>query len=388
MSSATPAVPEYPTVTIFVRHSEKCPHRDETYKKCQCPKHLRWTYRDGQIRRSARTRTWSIAVQRQREVEDKLLSAARPDDVKIVKADSRDMQRTVELFLANRRAEGAGAETLSKYVRELNRFVEFMAKRNKFYPGEIDLELLIEYRATWDAIYPASITRSLVQMRLNTLLEFAVQNGDLRVVPKMSRIKVHREPTLPLVEDQYPTLLRAVATMRVTDSIPTAKRLAVIKLMRGAGPSITDAIMMRRDSLRWEAKKGNYQLTYIRKKTKVRVSVPVPKELGDELIEAGKLSDSLTYLFQIKGSEGTGRGSKRRWVDFFAKAFEEAGQAGGHSHQLRDTYAVGLLLKGVALEDVSKALGHKSVLVTEKFYSPWVTARQNRLDEKIMASWV
>jgi len=326
-------------------------------------------------------------VEAQIKVTNQLLAAARPDAVKVQADDARDMRRTVDLFLANRRAEGAGKETMSKYARELERFVVFMGKRNKFFPSEVDRELLIEYRDSWDAIYPASITRSLVLMRLNTLLAFCVQMGDLRVVPKLSKIKVHREPTQPLVDGQYPALLKAVEAMGVTDSIPTAKRLAVVKLMRWAGPSITDAIMMRRDSLKWVPKQNEYQLTYIRIKTKVRVSFPIPKSLGDELIEAGKLSDSPTYLFQMKHEEGTGRGSKRRWVDFFAAAFVKAGQPGGHSHQLRDTFAVGLLLKEVALEDVSKALGHKSIVVTEKYYSPWIVARQNRLDDKIRASW-
>jgi len=388
MSAASVSVPSIPAVTIFVRHSEECPFRgEETYKRCRCPKHLYWFANGRRFRQSAKTRTWSIAEQAKRDIEDKLAAINRPDEIKVVKENALDMPEVVNLFLTDRRSQGAGAETMSKYVRELNRFVDFMAKRNKFFPAEIDLALLIEYRDTWDAVYAASITRSLVQMRLNTLLDFCVQLGGLRFVPKLSRIKVRREPTMPLMDGQYASLLKTVATMKISDSIPTTKRLAVIKLMRGAGPAITDAIMMRRDSLRWEPKNGCYRLSYIRVKTKARVVLPIPKALGDELMDAGKLSDSPPYLFQDKGTEGVSVGSKRRWVDFFAKAFEEAGQSGGHSHQLRDTFAVDLLVKGVALEDVAKALGHSSIKTTEKYYAPWIVARQNRLDEKIMATW-
>ena len=39
---------------------------------------------------------------------------------------------------------------------------------------------------------------------------------------------------------------------------------------------------------------------------------------------------------------------------------------GGHPHQLRDTFAVGLLEQGVPLEEVSKLLGHESIKTTEK----------------------
>jgi integrase len=54
----------------------------------------------------------------------------------------------------------------------------------------------------------------------------------------------------------------------------------------------------------------------------------------------------------------------------------------------RDTFAVGLLLAGVPIEQVSKLLGHKSIKVTEKHYSPWVMARQEQLEQSVQKSWV
>jgi len=51
-----------------------------------------------------------------------------------------------------------------------------------------------------------------------------------------------------------------------------------------------------------------------------------------------------------------------------------------HTHMLRDTFAVELLLEGVPLEEVSKLLTHTSVAVTEKHYSPWVKARREKLE--------
>lgn len=58
------------------------------------------------------------------------------------------------------------------------------------------------------------------------------------------------------------------------------------------------------------------------------------------------------------------------------------------SHRLRDTFAVEMLNAGSPLEDVSKALGHKSIHVTEKSYGPWVKGRQARLDKQVMKAWV
>jgi integrase/recombinase XerD len=56
----------------------------------------------------------------------------------------------------------------------------------------------------------------------------------------------------------------------------------------------------------------------------------------------------------------------------------------GHSHRFRDTYAVDLLQAGVSLENVSTLLGHRSIRITERHYSPWVKTRQDALDRELL----
>lgn len=48
-------------------------------------------------------------------------------------------------------------------------------------------------------------------------------------------------------------------------------------------------------------------------------------------------------------------------------------------HRLRDSFAVELLLRWVAMQDVSTLLGHSSVQTTERYYAPWNRSRRDRL---------
>jgi hypothetical protein len=73
----------------------------------------------------------------------------------------------------------------------------------------------------------------------------------------------------------------------------------------------------------------------------------------------------------------------------YAKLFlERDGQSKpAHLHMLRDTFAVEYLLAGMPLEEVSRLLGHSSVLITQKHYAPWVLQRQQPLAASQRVAW-
>ncbi len=86
--------------------------------------------------------------------------------------------------------------------------------------------------------------------------------------------------------------------------------------------------------------------------------------------------------------------AKRGWVRSLALLFKNVALKNPdgtlkrcHSHMFRDTFAVELLLAGVPIDQVSILLGHSSVKVTEKHYSPFVKARQEQLAQSARMAW-
>lgn len=83
---------------------------------------------------------------------------------------------------------------------------------------------------------------------------------------------------------------------------------------------------------------------------------------------------------------GLAKSTVADWQRSLAKVFKLAG-IDGHAHRFRNTFSVNLLQAGVPLETVSILLGHSSLKVTERHYSPWVKSRQIKLEESIEKAW-
>jgi len=389
MNVRTVSIAAIPSVSIFVRHKTNCPRsQDEFYKGCKCSKHLRWSHGGKQHRLAARTRSWSIAEERRREIEGQFRTAdpTKPIEALKIQAEFRPtIEGAVHLFLSDKQSQGLDHTAHKKHVRELGRLTEFMTKRSKFFPHEIGLADLTAFRAGWVKHYASSLTRSKVQERLRGFLRYAFNAKMIDHIPQLSPIKVTEPPTLPLTERQFAELLEVIPTE--FKSPVRVKRLnALIRLMRHSGLAIQDAVTLERGEIQRDTKKGIYRVVTSRQKTGVHVSVPLPPDVATEVIAVMELSGHPQYIFWNR-LDGKPKAAVDVWERAFKRAFREAGMPNGHSHQLRDTFAVGLLQKGIPMEEVSKLLGHTSIRTTEKSYAPWVTARQDRLDNLVIGTF-
>jgi integrase/recombinase XerD len=93
----TISVSSVPLITIFVRHSADCDHSDDNfYKRCKCRKSLRYFHNGKQRMVSAKTRSWGLAEEAKRKLEDKFVGANldQPVGDVSIKAEVKNDYRT------------------------------------------------------------------------------------------------------------------------------------------------------------------------------------------------------------------------------------------------------------------------------------------------------
>lgn len=365
-----------PVITIFVRHNPACKHKGKAFHKgCDCPKHFRW-YADGkQHFRSAGVRTWAEAERQKRELEAQLSGEAP------LQKETTTIRGAVEVFIQGREVQGISRGVVGKYRNELDRFVTF-AETKGVYAFPVTLPLLIKYRATWAALYPSTFTQASVQKRLRAFLNFCKESEYQSNVPKMEAVQITEPPTMPLTDEEYTRLLEAIPAEFNGSG---ARVRAVIQLMRWSGLAVRDAVTLKSGQL-LESSKGTYSILGKRQKTGVHVFVPIPADTAKEILAAHSCGD---YFFW-DSKKCTAATVAQKMSLLISRAFDAAkivSEGNMVSHRLRDTFAVDLLQKGVPLEDVSKLLGHDSIVTTETHYAKWVQGRQDRLTNIVTATW-
>jgi integrase/recombinase XerD len=367
---------EAPLITIFVRHSADCKYLgDEFCKRCNCRKHLRWSQNGKQYRRKSGSRTWVGAEIAKRELENQL--AGRDPEAK---QEGLLLSVAIETFAANKEAQGIKSRVLAMYTRELKRLRDFSERRGLMtVKRALTIDNLIALRTTWNTIYKSSNSRAVVQKHINHFLRFCYNAAWIDRIPKLSPIKIDAPATEPLTEAEYAKILKKA----------TGRTRTLIELMRGSGLAVRDASTLKRTDLCFDKEKDMYKIIRERVKTGEPLYIPIKKELAEELLKV--LNGNPVYVFWNKQkADASEYRHAGHMGELIAKAFADAGVfSDGHmvSHRLRATFAVDLLQKGVPLEHVSKLLGHRSVVTTERHYARWIKGRQDRLDTLVSATW-
>ena len=208
----------------------------------------------------------------------------------------------------------------------------------------------------------------------------------------LGKIKVVQIPTDYFPPDEFERIIAATSIRRGErgggDVKANQTRLRTMTLlMRWSGLRIRDAVTLERHRLH-----GDSLLLY-QAKTGIPVYVPLPPHVMESLenISPGPKPNPRYFFWSGNGDP---KSAVADWQRSYRRLFKSADiqTADGerkrcHPHMFRDTFAVEMLLAGVPIDQVSLLLGHASVKITEKSYSPFVKARQVQLQESVRNAW-
>ncbi len=250
--------------------------------------------------------------------------------------------------------------------------------------AEFDLETLSRFRSTWKDGARSS-AKKLERLRAFFRFCHDRQWTESNAAMKLKSPRIDTAPTMPLSHEEMVAILATCDRWRVT-APPSAKLGAhrlrtLVLLMRYTGLRISDAVSLTMDRV-----DGNKIFLYTAK-TGVAVSTIVPNSVAAALAATPRITDTRYFLSGQGKRETVTCDYQEKIKTIFDQAGIVKGLSNSVSHRLRDTFAVELLLAGVPIERVSILLGHQSVKITEKHYSPWTRSRQAQIEADLTAAW-
>jgi site-specific recombinase XerD len=402
-----PARPTTTTISVLTRHSRTCPKRKDRYwRRCNCRKAL-YIYENGHDQIiSARTRSWEQAerfartLQEERDpaaIEVRRIREREAAKEAVATAKNITVESALTQYVASLKAATTGTRRVhTVFERKVNAWV---LQKGIVYLGDVTPALLDEWRGKWSKTAEekydqmGDTTQSLFQTRLKGFFEWAARTRLISDDPAaaLRHIAKSKKRTQPLTPQQFSELLAAIkpfcatATGQVRGYAKEFK--ALFLLQRWIGLRISDALLLPRTGV------ANGRLTLRTQKTGAKVDVRLPTCVIEALGDLSPDRDGFRPKYYFWSSALADSSMAIKWDRFIMQlngflhfVDEEHHPMKFHSHMLRDTFAVELLLDGMAIQDVSRLLTHDSIATTERYYGRWVKARRDRLEEQLVES--
>lgn len=399
------------TVKVITRHCEVCreehPDWGQSKHECACRKYL-YIYKDGKDRViSAKTRSFDKAEALAKElrhfhdpVQKELREIEQREAAKLAAEAAAQAAKRLTIVQATDRwlnAQKGSEQGTSRHRRRVVSRIQSWAQDNNIETvADVTADNLDKWRGNWnpDAEKPYDrmelTTQSRFQKSLKSVFRYVTELGYLEKDPAagLKHIKAEDKHAQPLSEIQFASLIGAIglfcgATTSASCSSLASEFDALFFFQRYSGLRIGDAVAFPRSGL-----VGN-RITLTTQKTNTLIKDRIiPDIVANKLaaLSENRPGFQKSHFFWFSGASHV-ESLVSRWEHKIGKlsdvlSFEdESGKPMRfHTHMLRYTYAVSLLLQGMSLEDVSKLLTHESIKTTEKVYAPWVKSRRERLE--------
>jgi len=406
-----------PILSVYTRHSADCKYAsNRLFRRCSCPKWIGGRVDHKRFRKSAGTRHWDIAEEYRLFLEEawtKELSPFSPSPESERKqvyeplADQKPapfeeaaplkpakprvtIETAVEAYMADACSRELRPSTISKHETTFRKqFLVWTRAQELKYLDDIDLDALLTFRSTWK---DEGISKQKKQERLIGFFRECTKRSYISQNPAagMRKIKFAQIPTNYFTCEEFEQIIAATYICGDDNGyrvdVNRTRLRAITLLLRWGGLRIGDAVTLERSRLHEDS------ILLYQAKTGIPVYVPLPPHVIEALntVPSGLRPNPRYFFWSGNGEPKT---AVAHWQRSYRRLFKLINivkpdeKKRCHPHMFRDTFAVEMLLAGVPIDQVSLLLGHSSVKITERNYSPFVKARQIQLQESVRTAW-
>jgi integrase len=348
------------------RHQKKCPKYvpgtpfslDLSCKRCVY--HAFGTLNGKKVRQSLGTSDKQEAAQGLLKME---AEAKAPTKYTFVEAAER--------FSAERGNSGFAPKTMQRYRYSLERLAKFLAGKGVTQLRAITVDDLTDWKATWGD--QTDLGKQKEQERLKTFFRWCQKRKYIEEDPTegLTRVKATKGGKRErFTDEEIGRIFKAVD--EVYQEPRASKVRAFLLVLRYTALRIGDATNLQRSQLQGD----RLSLYTMKNGQPVRTVVP------PSVLDALKKIEPKGEFYFYSGADGTLETWKKKWSVILQPIYVKAGVK-FRSHAWRDTLVYKLLHAGVAIEIISRLLGHANVKMTWDHYSAWVPEMQERLETAV-----
>jgi len=383
------------TITLYKRHKATCSHKgDKNYRRCDCAVWFQTNGDGKQTRWSSKLSGWEAATKKARALEQQV------EDGGSLRTTAKTVKEAIEDFLKHKqtfitkRGRRIADDTFYRHELTLQKgpacLQDYCDQNGITLLKDIDLPQLDKWKIAWTV--GTAHARSSFQARVRNFFSFCHSRGMIATNPaeKLDKIPVKAGENIRALEPKEYELVLASIDKTTMTSENKARIKVLMHLQRWSGLSLVDAVCLSKDQLKQHD--GIFRVVLARQKTSTAINNVIPTWLGEELLVVK--NGNPEYFFW------SGMTTPEDAPSYFQKLYRKVFKASGitrkgkkgkdvlpSSHDFRHTFAIEHLKKGTDVRAVSKALGHSSVTITERYYGRWCKGQQVVLDDALTAGW-
>jgi integrase len=347
---------------MYRRHIGGCRAGSRKATDCGCPFWLDFKFEGKRKLISLGTVDPKEAERRSHHAAVTGTAPGSPSAVRTAKAERALFSTYVEQFIAKLVREDKAERTIVGCRRTL----DALAKFGVTYLDEIDPAKLDAFYASRKgrqgfAAKPSSLVED--SKKLRQFFKYCIRLKKMTGITENptegeDRPKDERQSPPPFTDEQVTAILA---------NAPDPTTRVLIELLVTTALRIGDACELRRDAIDEE---GTLELPLRKSRFKHKVVLPMgayPKLIAS-VKRLPRVDPAGVYFFWDGQQDYLSL--THHWSDRIQKAFKAA-KVYSNVHRLRHTCAIRWLLAGVSIHEVSMLLGHRSVLVTQRYYAKY-----------------